>query len=102
MVVPRRRVVITGLGLISPLGIGLEANWSALREGRGGVARLTAFPIDGLPCEAAGEVKDFSPKAVAIDKHRKALQKNLKYMARDIQLAVAAAELAVVDGKLVE
>ncbi|QDV33665.1 beta-ketoacyl-[acyl-carrier-protein] synthase family protein [Tautonia plasticadhaerens] len=101
MVVPRRRVVITGLGVISPLGIGLEATWSALREGRGGVGRLEAFPIEGLPCDAAGEVKDFSPKALAIDKHRKALQKNLKYMARDIQLAVAAAELAVVDSGLV-
>ncbi|RUL88495.1 beta-ketoacyl-[acyl-carrier-protein] synthase family protein [Tautonia sociabilis] len=102
MVVPRRRVVITGLGIISPLGIGPEATWSALREGRGGVSRLDAFPIDGLPSDAAGEVKDFSPKALAVDKHRKALQKNLKYMARDIQLAVAAAELAVVDGKLLD
>lgn len=102
MVVPKRRVVITGLGLITPLGIGLEANWSALLEGRGGVDRLSSFTIEGLPCDAAGEVKDFNPKSLAIDKHRKALQKNLKYMARDIQLAVAAAELAVVDGKLVE
>ncbi|MEW4567938.1 beta-ketoacyl-[acyl-carrier-protein] synthase family protein [Tautonia sp. JC769] len=102
VVVPKRRVVITGLGLISPLGIGLEANWSALREGRGGVNRLSSFEIDGLPCAAAGEVINFHPKSLAIDKHRKALQKNLKYMARDIQLAVAAAELAVVDGKLVE
>jgi 3-oxoacyl-[acyl-carrier-protein] synthase II len=102
MVVPRRRVVITGMGMISPLGIGLEANWSALHEGRGGVGRLEAFPIEGLPCNAAGEVKDFSPKALAIDKHRKALQKNLKYMARDIQLAVAASELAIVDSGLVD
>jgi len=102
MVAPRRRVMITGLGLISPLGIGLEANWSALRAGRGGVEHLRAFPVAGLPSDAAGEVKDFNPKALAIDKHRKALQKNLKYMARDIQLAVATAELSVIDAGLDE
>ena len=102
MAASRRRVVITGMGLISPLGIGLEANWSALRDGRGGVGRIEAFPIDGFPCEAVGEVKDFTPKTLAIPSHRKALQKNLKYMARDIQLAVAAAELAVVHANLID
>jgi len=100
MVAQRRRVMITGLGLVSPIGIGLEATLDALRAGTGGVDRLSAFEIDGLPCDAAGEVKDFKPKALAIDAHRKALQKNLKYMARDIQLAVAAAEMAIADGGL--
>ncbi len=102
MSVAERRVVITGLGLVSPLGIGPERFWSALAEGRGGVDQIRAFELDDRATNAGGEVVDFNPKALAIDKHKKALGKNLKYMARDIQLAVAAAERAVVDGGLVE
>ncbi len=96
-----RRVVITGLGLISPLGIGLGPNWSALADGRGGVGKIRAFEVDGLPTDLGGEVKDFEakawPKTLAFPDHLKHLRKNIKYMARDIQLAVAAAELAMVD-----
>ena len=96
-----RRVVITGLGLISPLGIGLGPNWSALAESRGALARIRAFAVDGLPTDIGGEVRDFDakvwPKTLAHPDHLKHLRKNIKYMARDIQLAVAAAELALVD-----
>jgi len=100
-----RRVVITGLGLISPLGIGLAPNWSALAEGRGALAKLSAFAVDGLPTDIGGEVRDFEAKRwvkalAATPRHEKHLRKNIKYMARDIQLAVAAAELAVVDAGL--
>lgn len=97
-----RRVVITGLGLVTPLGTGPEAIWSALAAGRGGVRELQAFPTpeDGLPCRAAAEVADFDPRALALPQHRKTLTKSLKYMARDIQLAVAGAELAVADAGL--
>ena len=95
---PERRVVITGLGLVSPLGIGLEPFWEALAEGRGGVRRLSAFPVAGLPTDVGGEIMDFDPATLAIPKHRKALKKSLKYMARDIQLAVAAAEMAFAGG----
>ena len=100
-----RRVVITGLGLISPLGVGPGPNWSALAEGRGALARLRAFAVDGLPTDIGGEVPDFDknwPKTLALPKHQKHLKKNIKYMARDIQLAVAAAELAFVDAGLAE
>jgi 3-oxoacyl-[acyl-carrier-protein] synthase II len=97
-----RPVVITGLGLLTPLGIGGEALLSALREGRSGVGELREFPVDGLPCRAAGEVPDFDIRALAHPGHKKAIQKNIKYMARDIQLAVAAAELAMVDSGLAE
>ena len=92
-----RRVVITGLGIVSPIGIGPEAYWDALVEGRGGVRRLTAFLVDGLPNDVGGEVRDFDPKAYAQPKYRNTLRKSLKYMARDIQLAVVAALLAVGD-----
>jgi 3-oxoacyl-[acyl-carrier-protein] synthase II len=102
-----RRVVITGLGLVSPLGAGPDAFWSALAEGRGGVHRLHAFPVEGLPNDVGGEIDDFDPKtwpkqfALPDPAHRKALTKSMKYMARDIQLAVAAAEQAFMDAGLV-
>jgi 3-oxoacyl-[acyl-carrier-protein] synthase II len=108
MSAPKRRVVITGLGLVSPLGIGPDANWSALAEGRGAVDRLRAFPVEGLPNDAAGEVtaidhhKGLSAKTYAIARQQKALGKSLKYMARDIQLAVAAAGLAFSDAGLTD
>jgi 3-oxoacyl-[acyl-carrier-protein] synthase II len=97
-----RRVVITGLGLITPIGTGAPAVWSSLAEGRGGVGRLQAFPVGGLPTDAAAEVHGFDPRAHALPKHKKALAKSLKYMARDIQLAVAAAELAIADAGLAD
>lgn len=100
MRVSERRVVITGQGLITPIGIGPDALWSALAEGQGAVGRITAFPVAGLPTEFGAEVKDFDPRALAIPAHKKAFAKSLKYMARDIQLAVAAAELAVSDAGL--
>ena len=97
-----RRVVITGLGLVCPLGIGPEPYWSALAEGRGGVGRIAAFPVAGLPNDVGGEVRGFEPKALAMPKHKKALAKSLRVMARDIQLAVAAAEMAIVDAGLAD
>lgn len=97
-----RRVVITGLGLISPLGIGLEVSWSALSEGRGAVHKLQAFPVEGLPNDVGGEVPAFDPRALAVPRHKKPLAKSLRVMARDIQLAVAAAELAFADAGLAD
>jgi 3-oxoacyl-[acyl-carrier-protein] synthase II len=97
-----RRVVITGLGLISPLGMGTDPFWTALAEGRGAVQTLSAFPVEGLPNNVGAEVQDFDPRATAIPKHRKTLTKSLKYMARDIQLAVAAAEMAIADAGLAD
>ena len=101
-----RRVVITGLGVISPIGIGPDACWTALAEGRGGVERIKAFPVADLPNEVGAEIADFSPKtwpkkyALPDPEHQKTLKKSLKYMARDIQLAVAAAEMAFIDAGL--
>ena len=102
----KRRVVITGIGLVSPLGIGPEANWAAYQEGRGAVQKIGAFPVDQLPNDVGGEVPDFNPKtwpkkyALPDPEHRKALTKSLKYMARDIQLAVAGAEQAFMNAGL--
>ena len=87
-----RRIVITGLGLLTPLGIGPDAYVGGLREGRGGIQELHEFPVEGLPCRSAAAVPPFDIRTLAQPKHRKAITKNLKYMARDIQLAVAAAQ----------
>jgi 3-oxoacyl-[acyl-carrier-protein] synthase II len=99
-----RRVVISGLGLLTPLGIGPGPFWTGLAEGRSGVRELTAFPVDGLPTRAAAEIAEFQgktwPKALAMPAHVATLRKSLKVMARDIQLAVAAAELAFADAGL--
>lgn len=90
----RPRVVITGLGVISPIGIGKDRFWQNLLEGRSGIDYLTALPNASLPCKLAAEVKDFDPLAYVYQK------KFLKVMSRDIQLGVSAASLAVKDAGL--
>jgi 3-oxoacyl-[acyl-carrier-protein] synthase II len=97
-----RRVVITGLGLISPIGTGVPAVWASLAEGRGAIGKIKAFPVEGLPTDAVAEVDGFDPKSLVRPKNKRWLSKNLKYMARDIQLAVAGAELAIVDAGLAD
>jgi 3-oxoacyl-[acyl-carrier-protein] synthase II len=59
----KRRVVVTGLGLITPLGIGVRASWDALLEGRSGIGKITTFDSSDLPVHIAGEVKDFDPSS---------------------------------------
>jgi 3-oxoacyl-[acyl-carrier-protein] synthase II len=98
-----RRVVITGLGLVTPLGDSPDSVWTSLIEGRGAVRRLEAFRVAGLPNDVAAEVHGFDlMKKYALPKYKGELRKKKKYMARDIQLAVAAAQLAVNDAGLVE
>lgn len=83
------------------MGIGPDLFWNALAKGQSAVREIRAFPVDGIPTTAVAEVLDFDPKSLANPKNRKAFTKSLKYMARDIQLAVAAAELAFADASLV-
>jgi len=59
--VGRRRVVVTGLGIVSPVGIGVAAAWESIRNGRSGVARITRFDCSTFPTRIAAEVKDFDP-----------------------------------------
>ncbi len=96
------RVVITGLGLVTPLGDRPDTVWTSLAEGRGAVHHLEAFRVAGLPNDAAAEIADFDLKRYALPRYSKELRKSRKYMARDIQLAVAAAQLAVADAGLVD
>ena len=88
-----RRVVITGLGVVSPVGTGVEKFWNSLLEGKSGIAPITRFDAADFPVKIAGEVKDFDP-ALAGDK------KTIRHMDRNAQFAVAAARMAVEDAKL--
>lgn len=85
----QRDVVITGMGVVSPIGIGCEAYWKSLCEQRSGVARLPDRTHLELPLCLGGAIKDFDPRQYI--KPRKAL----KVMSREIQLGCAAARLAV-------
>ena len=88
----QRRVVITGLGLVSPLGTGLAKNWDALSGGRSGIRKLTRFPIsDAFASRIAGEVPDFRAEDFIETKE-------IKKMDLFIQYAVAAAAMAAQDG----
>jgi 3-oxoacyl-[acyl-carrier-protein] synthase II len=101
-----RRVVITGLGLISPLGNSPHALWTALMEGRSGVSATSVLPADRQPLKYAaearefkGEIEDFGP----LEKERKkSIKKGLKVMCRETRMAVAAAQLAITDAGFVE
>ena len=97
-----RRVAITGLGLVTPLGHSPDSVWASLAEGRGMVRPLEAFRVAGLPNDIGAEIRDFDLKKYSLPKFWNALRKTKKYLARDIQLAVAAAQLAVVDAGLID
>jgi 3-oxoacyl-[acyl-carrier-protein] synthase II len=102
----KRRVVITGLGLISPLGNTPAALWSALMAGKSGVSTMSIMPADRQPMkysaearEFTGEIEDFGP----LEKDRKkAIKKGLKVMCRETRMAVAAAQLAIADAGFAE
>lgn len=88
-----RRVAITGVGLVTPLGTGVEKNWQALMEGRSGIGPVSRFNVDDFPTRIAGEVKDFNPEDF-IEK------KEIKKMDLFIQYAVAAAQMAMEESRL--
>jgi len=88
-----RRVVITGLGMVSPLGIGVEKTWQALVQGKSGVARITKFDPTGFDTQIAAEVKDFVPENFME-------KKEIKRMDIFIQYAMASAMMALEDAQL--
>ena len=88
-----RRVVVSGIGLVSSLGIGTEANWIALLEGRSGIAPITHFDVSQFTTQIAGEVKGFDPLAF-VEK------KDVKKMDVFIQYALAASQFAMDDSGL--
>jgi 3-oxoacyl-[acyl-carrier-protein] synthase II len=89
----RKRVVVTGLGLITPLGIGVGTSWQNLLSGKSGIRRITSFDASAFPTQIAGEVDNFNPEDYI--EH-----KEVKKMDRFIHFAVAAATLALNDSGL--
>lgn len=89
----KRRVVITGIGLVTPLGIGVEENWQALIEGRSGIGPITRFDVKDFSTKFAGEVKNFNPEDFLPKKDVKKLDIFLQY-------ALAASKMASEDAKL--
>ncbi len=96
MAASSRRAVITGLGVITPIGTDPAAFWQSLREGRGGIRPIKTFDASALPVRFAGEIPDFDAKAFVAKEQRK----SLKLMARTIQLGVAAAQRAIDHGQV--
>ena len=91
-----RHSVITGIGVVTSLGIGFDSLWDAMCLGVHGIARIARFNPDGFDCRVGGEVQDFSAR----DHVPKSYRKAVKVMARDTELAVVAAKLAALDAKL--
>src|SRR3954464_12687399 len=89
-----RRVVITGLGAITPVGNDVETFWSSLKNGVSGIRRIESFDVSGYDCQIGGEVRGFDPKPYFKN------AKDVRRTDRFAQLAMAAANMAVHDGGL--
>jgi len=89
-----RRVVVTGLGLITALGTGVEKSWKAIKDGKTGLGLIESFDTEDTPVKIAAEVKDFDGTEFGIEK------KELKKLARNTQFAIAATKMAIEDSKL--
>jgi len=88
------RVVVTGLGCVTPIGIGKDAFWSNLIAGKSGIGRITHYDPTNFDCQIAAEVKDFDP-ALYMDK------KDARRIVRFIQFAIAASKLAIEDSRFI-
>ena len=89
----RLKVVVTGMGAITPLGLNVQDTWQALIEGRSGIGRITQFDASAYPTQIAGEVKGFDPgEYMDVREARR--------MARFSQFAVAGAKMALEDAGL--
>ncbi|QQE76560.1 beta-ketoacyl-ACP synthase II [Brevibacillus composti] len=89
----KRRVVITGVGVVSPLGNDADTFWKNLLEGKSGISRITSFDVTDYPTKIAGEIKDFNPEDY-MDK------KEIRRTDRFVQFGLAAAKMAVENAKL--
>src|SRR5712691_3292502 len=84
----QRRAVVTGIGVVSPIGIGKDRFWSGLREGATGIREISRFDTTDLTCHRAGEVTPFDPEPFLG-------RKGLKYLDRSTQLVSVATHLAI-------
>jgi 3-oxoacyl-[acyl-carrier-protein] synthase II len=90
-----RRVVLTGIGALTPLGLGVQPFWEALVAGRSGIKPISSFDPTDLPTRIAGEITDLDPKNYILTRDGR---KSMRVMARSILLAVSAAQAALDDG----
>src|SRR5581483_5939826 len=93
---PQRRVVITGLGVVSPNGIGKDTFWQACIAGKSGIRRITRFDAQNLPVQIAGEVADFEPEQWGLTTDE------IQQMDRGTQFGLAAANQALRDAGLAD
>jgi 3-oxoacyl-[acyl-carrier-protein] synthase II len=89
----KRRVVVTGLGVISSIGIGRKDFWEAALAGKSGISDITSFDTSAFKCKRGGEVKDFNPEAFIP-------RRKIKFLGRASQLAISASLLALEDAGL--
>jgi len=89
-----RRVVITGLGVVTPVGNDLDTFWAALKEGKSGIGRISAFDISQYDCQIAGEVRNFDAKPFFKN------PKDVRRTDRFVQLAMAASKMSIQDSGL--
>jgi 3-oxoacyl-[acyl-carrier-protein] synthase II len=89
----KRRVVVTGMGAVTPLGLTVDEYWQGLIEGRSGIDKITRCDVSNLTCKIAGEVKGFDPRSYMDFKES-------RRMARFSQFAVASARMAIEDARL--
>jgi len=90
-----RDIVITGLGVVSPIGIGGDAFWRSLAAGKSGIRPVDLFDVSSLRVRFGGQIPDFDPRQFVRPR------KSLKVMSREIQLGFAAADLALADAEIV-
>ncbi len=88
----KRRVVITGMGIVAPNGIGIENFWDSLVHGRSGIRRITYFDASTYPCQVAATIQDFDPTDYMDPK-------TAKRLAKFAQFALAASKMAIVDSR---
>src|SRR5438876_364744 len=88
-----RRVVVTGIGVLTPLGNTWQEFWKGILDGRSGVSRISLFDTTKFDCKIAAEVKSFNPEDFIP-------KKEVRKMDRVLHFAAAAAKLALEDGKL--
>jgi 3-oxoacyl-[acyl-carrier-protein] synthase II len=89
-----RRVVITGIGVVTPVGNDLDSFWTSLKEGKSGIGRIQAFDISNYDCQIAGEVRNFDPKPYFKN------PKDIRRTDRFVQLSMAAAKMSLHDSGL--
>jgi 3-oxoacyl-[acyl-carrier-protein] synthase II len=91
----KRRVVVTGLGLVTPLGIGVEETWAALVAGKSGISRITKFDASVMATQIAGEVRNFRSEDFLPVKEAKRTDDFVAYAVAASRMAVEAARLTI-------